>query len=146
MDYISNRKNIYGASITYASKCKITKHYSSILGTFFYFYDYLYFIQSIDENKIYSAHLAIEASLLLFGATKAQIYKGLNNASLINDLKLIAICPAVFVYEGDKADFSLYHGLKIKIVTNENEISKPSEDTIFCGNSEFLDKVKQVIK
>ena len=41
---------------------------------------------------------------------------------------------------------ALYHNMKYKIITKDDDIIKPTESTIFCGDEEFLTKVKEIIK
>lgn len=145
MDYISSSENVHGAKITWTSDSKITKFKSDLLGTSFYYYDYLYRIPSIDENNVPRAHLAIEAARTILKLTKAQIYKGLESSFLEDDLQLISISPAIFIYEGERS-FSLYHKLDLDIITAEDGIKKPTRDTVFCGDAKFIEKVKNILK
>ncbi len=143
--FIPSQKAPNGASICYASRNKITIKSASIFGTDIFHYDYPYHIPTIDQRSISLAHLAIEASGLVFSVAKSQIAKGLKNASDIYDLTLYSIFPSVFLRLGD-ADFVLHHNMKYKIITKDDDIIKPTESTIFCGDEEFLTKVKKIIK
>ena len=144
-DYISNQRSYSGAKITYASPNKLTIVSSTVFGTDFFHYDYLYKTRAIDLNNIPSAHLAIESATVLFSAARPLMRIGIYNASLINDLELYSLSPAILLREG-KDDFSLFHKMKFKTVYENDDLSFPVEDTVFCGNRDFINKIKRILK
>jgi hypothetical protein len=144
-DYASKSRNQNKVRVSYASPNKITFFKSNLLQTEFFHYDYLYQAPFIDLNNIPLAHLAIEAATVLFNAPRPYIYKGLKNVKGLRDLELFSLSPTILLYEGEN-DFSLYHKMKFNIVTDKDEFKFPTEKTVFCGNREFLEKVKSKIK
>lgn len=113
-DYISNQTNANGTRITFATKNKIIISDANLFGTSFYHYDYLYHISALDLNNVPLAHLAIESATVLFSAPRPYIYKGLENAVPLYDLKLFSLSPTVLLWDGDD-DFILHHKVKSKI-------------------------------
>ena len=85
-----------------------------MFGTSFYHYDYLYHISTLDLNNLPLAHLAIESASVLFSAPRPYIYKGLEKARLLYDLKLFSLSPTVLLWEGND-DFILHHKVKSQI-------------------------------
>lgn len=113
-DYISNKTNDKGARITLASANKITIADANLLGTSFYHYSYLYHISALDLNNVSLAHLAIESANVLFSAPRPYIYKGLDSARPIFDLKLYSLSPTILIWNGED-DYLLHHTLINKI-------------------------------
>lgn len=144
-DYISTKKNKNGTRITLASQNKITLSNADLLGVSFYHYSYLYRIPILDLNNVKLAHLAIEAANVLFGVPRTYIYKGLENARPAHDLVLYSLSPAILLYNG-KSNFKLHHKLKFKTVTENDEFYLPTENTVFCGSKEYLEKIKEKLK
>lgn len=134
-----------GALISYASKNKIIIKGASPIGTDFFHYDYLYHISAIDQRNVTLAHVAIETASMIFSATRPKIYKGLEKAADIYDMKLYSLSPTVLLRIG-KPDFILHHRMKFEMITDEKDILLPTSDTIFCGNKEFIDKVKGMLE
>lgn len=144
-DYISTQKSSAGAKVTYASPNKRTIASSTVFGTDFFHYDYLYKTRALNLNNIPLAHLAIESATVLFSAARPLMRIGIYNASLTNDLELYSLSPAILLREG-KDDFSLFHKMKFKTVYENDELSFPVEDTVFCGNRDFINKIKRTLK
>ena len=134
-----------GATVSYASKNKITVKSADIMGTDFFHYDYLYHIPTIDQNNVPLAHLAIESASLIFAAIRPKIHDGLSDARDLYDLELYSLSPAVYLRNGDN-NFVLHHRMKFNIVTNETDFVPPTQNTVFCGNIEYIDKIKKCLK
>lgn len=144
-DYISNQYNQNGARITFASPNKITLSSANLLGTCFYHYDYLYHISSIDLNNVAFAHLSIEAARIIFNAPRPYIYQGIETARLTCDLELYSLSPVIILREG-KNDFKLHHALNFKVLTNDDKFEIPTDNTIFCGDKEYIQAIKDKLK
>ena len=144
-DYISNTYNQNGARITLASPNKIIISNGNLLGTCFYHYNYLYHVSTLNLNNVPLAHLSVEAATVLFYAPRPYIYKGLDNAILHRDVELYSLSPPVLLYEGEN-DFKLHHRLKFKKVTVDDEFVFSIDNTIFCGNKEYIEAIKGKLK
>ena len=144
-DYISTKTNQNGTRITLASPNKITVFNSDLFGTSFYHYSYQYHISSLNLNNVSLANLAIESASVIFGAPRPYIYKGIESARLPNDLLLYSLLPTILLYEGDN-DFKLHHKLKFVIKTEKDVFVYPSENTVFCGNKEYIEQIKEKLK
>ncbi len=144
-DYISNKLNKNGARITYASPNKRTISSSTVFGTDFFHYDYLYKTRAINLCNIPLAHLAIESATALFSTPRPLIRIGISKAIPINDLELYSLSPTILFRDG-KSDFKLFHKLKFKIITDNQEFAIPTEDTVFCGKRAFIEEIKRKLK
>ena len=144
-DYISTKTNKNGARITFASPNKIIVSNAALLSTSFYHYSYLYHISALDLNNVSVAHLAIESASIVFNAPRPYIYKGLDSAKLPHDLTLYSLSPTILLREG-KNDFKLHHRLKFKIVDKNIDFSIPAENTVFCGDKEYINNIKEQLK
>ena len=134
-----------GAIVSYASKNKITVKSADIMGTDFFHYDYLYHIPTIDQKNIPLAHLAIESASLIFAAIRPKIYEGLNTARDLYDLELYSLSPAVYLRNGND-DFLLHHRMKFNIITDNADFTPPTQNTVFCGNVDYIDKIKKCLE
>lgn len=144
-DYISNKLNKNGARITYASPNKRTISSSTVFGTDFFHYDYLYKTRAINLCNIPLAHLAIESATALFSAPRPLIRIGISKANPINDLTLYSLSPTVLFREGND-DFLLFHNMKFKIAYESDEFAIPIENTVYCGNNDFIKEIKRKLK
>lgn len=143
-DYISSKTTENGAKITYTSHNKTVKFRSDLFGTVFYYNLQEFYIKSFDLNNILPACLAIECARALFKAPLNILQSGLKNATLPQDIELYSLSPTVLLSE--RTDFCLDHVLKFLVVTEADAIIPPNENTIFCGNREFLDKIKNAVR
>lgn len=145
-DYVSTSKNRNGTRVTYISNNKYNITRAGILcGTEFYYFSQLYFINVIDQNNVPLAALSIQSAKLLFGISYPMIAKGLGKAKLLYDLKLWSLSPTVLFYTG-QPNFKLPLRSKAHIITNENEEYSKNDTVIFCGNDEFINRIKENIK
>ena len=145
-DYISISKNQHGTRITYISKNKYKVSRSSLIfGTEFYYFTQLYFANIIDQNNVSLCCLAIECAKLLFGISYPMIAKGLGKAKPFYDIHLWSLAPTVLFYLG-KPDFILPLRTKVTIITNENEDFSQKEKVLFCGDADFIEKIKEKLK
>ena len=142
---ISTNETKNGVTLCYASSDKITVRSSSPMGTDIFHYDYPYHLPIIDQKNVPLAHLAIEASCLIFSAIRPKISKGLEKAKDIDDLQLYSLSPTVLLRVG-KDDFVLHHTMRFDTITDEEKVIGPTTDTIFCGSEEFIERVKSSIK
>lgn len=144
-DYISTQANKNGARITLASPNKITISNANLLGVDFYHYSYLYHVWTLDLNNVELAHLAIESASAIFSAPRPYIYKGLDTVTMPHDLILYSLSPTILLCDEDYR-FKLHHKLKFIIVTENDEFTYPTENTIFCGNRQYIEKIKEKLK
>ena len=144
-DYISTQTNQNGTRITLASPNKITVSGADLFGTSFYHYSYLYHISSLNLNNVSLAHLTIESASVILNTPRPYIYKGLEAARIPHDLTLYSLSPTILLYEGIN-DFKLHHKLKFVTVTENDEFVYPKENTLFCGNKEYIEQIKEKLK
>lgn len=144
-DYVSNKYNPNGARITIASKNKIIISNSSLLGTSFYHYDYLYHVSTLNLNNISLAHLSIESARVLFSAPRPYIYSGLENAKPPHDLTVYSLSPTIILHNSE-SEFQLHHRLKFNVLNENDEFEIPTENTIFSGSADFLEGIKEKLK
>lgn len=144
-DYVSNHKNKFGTRVSYVSQNKITVAKQGIIGTDVYYYSYLYRLPTIDQRNNLLMILAHDCARVLFGISKATIYKGLAKARLINDFEVYSVCPNVLLYIGNE-EFVLPQGMRYKIIREGEDIRPPTENTVFCGSADFLSEVKRKLK
>jgi len=143
-DYISSKTNKNGVKISYVSENKAVLFRSDILGTEFFYNGQEYKISSFDLNNILPASIAVECARAILCCTYPQAYNGLKNTHLSRDIALHSVCPTVLLSE--RADFKLDKGLKFKTVTEADGIILPTEDTLYIGSFEYLEKIKNAVK
>ena len=143
-DYISQQTNENGVRITYSSGNKTVKFRSDLFGTVFYYNVQEFYIKSFDLNNILPACLAVECARALFNAPLPLLQIGLKSTKLPRDIELFRLSPTILLCE--RKDFSLDHHLKFRVVTESDEILRPTENTLFCGNIEFKKKTKNAVK
>ena len=134
-----------GRKTALVSKNKYLVKSTNLLFADFYHFSYLYRLPCIDSNNIFLATLAIESATLLFSAPRPYIYKGLSNAMLPCELKLISISPIILLKIGDD-NFKLPKGLSCDKITEVIPSQKPTQNTIFYGNKEYIDKIKKAME
>ena len=144
-DYISSVANKNGTRVSYATGNKITVSKQTLWGTDIYYFSYSYHLSSIDQRNNILAVLALDCAKVLFGISKATIYKGLSKAKLLYDFELYSICPNILLHSGDM-DFILPQNMKYNIITSCEDFVFPTENTLFCGNAEFIEQVKEKLK
>ncbi len=144
-DYVSSKYTRNGARITFASPNKITISNGDLLGTSFYHYDYLYRISALDLNNVPLAHLSIEAASVIFNTPRPYIYQGLAKATAPKDLSLYSLSPAILLRNGEN-NFKLHHKLKFKVITMNDEFEIPSESTVFCGDANYIQSIKNKLE
>lgn len=145
-DYISTALSVNGTRVSFASPNKITYSTSKLMsGTQFFYFNDLFRIPTINLFDVPPAALAIEAARILFEIPNHRIRKGLIKANLIYNFEIHSTAPIVLLRAG-KGDFKLHNKLKFKIITENDDIEIPSENTIFGGRQEFIDRVKETIK
>lgn len=98
-----------------------------------------------DEKSQKCISLAPQSAKLLFGISYPMIAKGLGKAKLLYDLQLWSLSPTVLFYTG-QPNFKLPLRSKAHIITNESEEYSKNDTVIFCGNDEFINKIKEKIK
>lgn len=141
-DFISSTKLLSGARVSYASPNKINISKATIFETEFFHYDFKYSVPLIDQNNIQYAHLAIESANAIFSPIRQKILKGLKKSSPPDDFELHSLSPAI-LFRTNPKPFILHHSLDFDIVLEQNEVIAPSKNTIFWGNTEFIEKVKK---
>lgn len=134
-----------GRKTALVSKNKYLVKSTNLLFADFYHFSYLYRLPCIDSNNIFLATLAIESATLLFSTPRPYIYKGLSNAMLPCELKLISISPIILLKIGDD-NFKLPKGLSCDKITEVIPSQKPTQNTIFYGNKEYIDKIKKAME
>ena len=134
-----------GRKTALVSKNKYLVKSTNLLFADFYHFSYLYRLPCIDSNNIFLATLAIESATLLFSKPRPYIYKGLSNAMLPCELKLISISPIILLKIGDD-NFKLPKGLSCDKITEVIPSQKPTQNTIFYGNKEYIDKIKKAME
>lgn len=144
-DYVSQHANKNGTRVSFASQNKITVYKNSVLGTEIFYFSYLYRLPSLDQRNNLLAIPAIDCARILFDISRATIHKGLSNARLIYDLELHSVSPTILLYEGEN-DFVLPKSMKYEIKTSTDGFAIPTNDTVYCGNEDFLDSIKDKLK
>ena len=134
-----------GRKTALVSKNKYLVKSTNLLFADFYHFSYLYRLPCIDSNNIFLATLAIESATLLFSTPRPYIYKGLSNAMLPCELKLVSIAPIILLRIGDD-NFNLPKGLSCEKITEVIPSQKPTQNTIFYGNKEYIDKIKKAME
>ena len=134
-----------GRKTALVSKNKYLVKSTNLLFADFYHFSYLYRLPCIDSNNIFLATLAIESATLLFSTPRPYIYKGLSNAMLPCELKLVSISPIILLKIGDD-NFKLPKGLSCDKITEVIPSQKPTQNTIFYGNKEYIDKIKKAME
>ena len=133
-----------GRRLALVSKNKYLVKSTNLLFADFYHFSYLYRLACIDSNNILLATLTIESAALLFGAPRPYIYKGLSNAVLPCDIKLVSILPIILLKIGDD-NFKLPKGLFCDKITEIIPSQKPTKNTIFYGSKDYIDKIKKAM-
>lgn len=144
-DYISNIKSSGGTRVSYASQNKITVYKTNLFFTEIFYFSYLYRIPSIDLNNTLLASIAIDCARLLFESSRATIHKGIANAKLFGDIELYSISPNILFKLGN-SNFALPQNAKYNVITSLEDFKAPTENTIFCGDRDFIEAVKNKLK
>ena len=144
-DYISNIKNSHGTRVSYASQNKINVYKTSLFYTEIFYFSYIYRIPSIDLSNTLLASIAIDCARILFGISRATIHKGTANAKLFGDIELYSVSPNIFFKLGD-SNFALPQNVKYNVTVSLENFEAPTDNTIFCGNRDFIEAVKNILK
>lgn len=142
-DYIRHADE-NGRKMAFVSQNKYFVKSSNLLFADFYHFSYLYRLHTIDQSNIILAILVIESAALLLGAPRAYIYKGLSSAILPDDLNLNSLEPIVLLRIGDD-NFNLPKGLICEKITDIIPSHRPSSNTVFYGNIEYIIQVKKAM-
>ena len=134
-----------GRKIAFVSENKLTFKSANLLGTDFYHFNYLYHAPIIDQRNLLSAGLVIETASILFNAPRPYIYKGISDAALPCDLKIASISPTIILSVGD-GNFILPKGFDFERVTNVVPNPPITNNTVFYGDIDYIEKIKSIIK
>ena len=165
-DYISSKYTNEGTRVSVVSKNKINAVKTSFFGTDFYYNSQPYTTRATAPENIIHAALALEciSALSRLGLTfsKYSLTKGLGCASLLFDLELFSLSPAIILKAGRFSEEKVASFLKADTLTIIKEEDIPtstfhktvkslleqnnSDILLFSGSLDFIGKIRKELE